>query len=238
MITVYPYENLGRFNAGWLEAHYHFSFANYYNPARMGFGPLRVINDDIVKAGGGFDMHPHANMEIITYVRQGAITHRDSLGHEGRTAAGDVQVMSAGTGIIHGEYNLESEDTRLYQIWIEPNRRGVMPRWGQKQFPKTPGEGLKLLVSGLPEHADSEALPIYAEAAMYGGVLGAGEALPLEVTGGGYLLVSQGEIELYGAMLRAGDGIEIHGPKSLSLMAPQSAELVYIDLPTYLSSQH
>lgn len=238
MITVFPYETLGRMKAGWLDAHYHFSFANYYNPERMGFGPLRVINDDIVKAGAGFDMHPHANMEIITYVRKGAITHRDSLGNEGRTGAGDVQVMSAGTGITHGEYNLESEDTRLYQIWIEPNRRNATPRWGQKAFPKAPGEGLKLLVSGLPEHDTTDALPIHADAAIYGGVIPAGEDCPLEVKGSGYLLISEGEVELYGATLKAGDGMEIRGPKTLPLKALTQAELVYIDLPTYLTSTH
>lgn len=232
MITVYPYENLGRFDAGWLNAHYHFSFAGYHNPERMGFGPLRVINDDIVKAGRGFDMHPHANMEIITYVRKGAITHRDSLGNEGRTAAGDVQVMSAGTGIIHGEYNLESEDTRLYQIWIEPNRRGVTPRWGQQQFPKAPGSGLKLLVSGLKEHEGQGALFIHADAAVHGGVIAAGETLSLDVRGGAYLLISEGEVEIHGARLKAGDGLEVHGPKTLPVTAVTQAELVFIDLPT------
>ena len=165
-------------------------------------------------------------------MRKGAITHRDSLGNEGRTGAGDVQVMSAGTGITHGEYNQEDEDTRLYQIWIRPNKRDVEPRWDQKAFPKTPGAGLTLLVSGLPEHAGQEVLPIHADAAIYGGVLKEGEALPLEVSGGGYLLLSEGEVEIHGERLRAGDGLEIHGPKTVTLHAVTQAELVYIDLPT------
>ena len=124
MITVYPHEQLGGANYGWLNAKHHFSFSHYYNPERMSFGALRVINDDIIKAGTGFDTHPHQNMEIITYVRKGAITHRDNQGNVGRTEAGDMQVMSAGTGITHSEYNLESQDTQLYQIWIEPNKKG------------------------------------------------------------------------------------------------------------------
>ena len=118
MITHYPYEKLGHANHGWLDARHHFNFASYQNPKRQQFGALRVINDDVIKAGAGFDTHPHKNMEIITYVRKGAITHRDSNGNVGRTVAGDVQVMSAGTGVLHSEFNLESEDTNIFQIWI------------------------------------------------------------------------------------------------------------------------
>ena len=134
MITIYPYEELGHADHGWLDARHHFSFGRYHNPERMGFGVLRVINDDIIKAGKGFDTHPHKDMEIITYVRKGAITHRDSNGNEGRTEAGDVQVMSAGTGIFHSEYNLEDEDTNIYQIWIEPHKLDVTPDWSAHEF--------------------------------------------------------------------------------------------------------
>ena len=146
MIKTYTFEQLGHANHGWLDARHHFSFANYYNPERMGFGALRVINDDIIKAGAGFDTHPHKDMEIITYVRKGAITHRDSRGNQGRTEAGDVQVMSAGTGIFHSEFNLESEDTNLYQIWIEPNKIGVQPRWDAREFPTEETEGVLTLL--------------------------------------------------------------------------------------------
>ena len=171
MITVYPYENLGHANHGWLDARHHFSFAEYRNPARSRFGTLRVINDDVIKAGAGFDTHPHRDMEIITYVRMGAISHRDSNGNEGRTAAGDVQVMSAGTGVFHSEFNLEDTDTNLYQIWIEPNILGVKPRWDSHEFPKQPvTEALTLLVSG-----DGTApLFINQDAYIYAGKISAG----------------------------------------------------------------
>ena len=129
MINLIPYEKLGGADHGWLKAKHHFSFASYQDPNRMNFGPMRVINDDIVAAQKGFAPHPHDNMEIITYVRKGAITHKDNMGNEGRTAAGDVQVMSAGTGVTHSEYNLEDEETSLYQIWMFPNKKNVKPRW-------------------------------------------------------------------------------------------------------------
>ncbi|NDF13442.1 MAG: pirin family protein, partial [Proteobacteria bacterium] len=163
MIRVQKYQDLGRFQNAWLNAHYHFSFSGYHNPERMGHGALRVINDDIVRGGGGFQMHPHRDMEIITYVRKGAISHRDNLGNKGKTEAGNVQVMSAGTGIFHSEHNLENVDTNLYQIWIEPNEEGVKPRWEAREFPKKVGSGLSLLASGLPEHQKSGAIFMHAD---------------------------------------------------------------------------
>ena len=114
MLRNFPYDTLGHANHGWLDARHHFSFANYRNSDRMGFGALRVINDDVIAPGSGFDTHPHRDMEIITYVRKGAITHQDSRGNKGRTAAGDLQVMSAGSGILHSEFNLESEETSIF----------------------------------------------------------------------------------------------------------------------------
>ena len=135
-VDIIPFEALGRFENNWLDTRYHFSFADYHDPNRMGVGPLRVWNDDRIAPGMGFDPHPHRNMEIITYVRRGAITHRDNLGNEGRTEAGDVQVMSAGTGIVHAEYNLEREPTDLFQISIMPNERGHEPLWDTRLFPK------------------------------------------------------------------------------------------------------
>ena len=136
MIERRPFASLGAANHGWLDAKHHFSFANYYNPARMGWGPIRVWNDDAIAAGAGFPPHPHANMEIITYVRDGAITHEDSLGNSGRTEAGDVQVMSAGSGVRHSEYNREDVTTRIFQIWIEPTRPGRQALLGRQALPQ------------------------------------------------------------------------------------------------------
>jgi redox-sensitive bicupin YhaK (pirin superfamily) len=135
MIEVRPFAELGRFDNDWLNARYHFSFGHYHDPARDGLGPLLVWNDDIIAPGGGFDLHGHRDMEIVTYVREGAISHRDHLGNEGRTEAGDVQVMTAGKGILHAEHNLEAGPTRLFQIWIRPQTNSLKPRWEQRRFP-------------------------------------------------------------------------------------------------------
>ena len=159
----HPAGERGHANHGWLDAHHSFSFASWYDPTKIHFGALRVLNDDIVAGGQGFGKHPHDNMEIITYVRQGAITHKDSMGNVGRTEAGDVQVMSAGTGIAHSEFNLEDEETRLFQIWIIPDRRGHAPSWGARPFPKDSREGKFVpLASGIA--GDSDVLTINANA--------------------------------------------------------------------------
>jgi len=163
MIELRPFNTLGAANHGWLDARHHFSFANYHDPARVHWGALRVWNDDKIAAGTGFPTHPHSDMEIITYVRTGAITHRDSMGNEGRTEAGDVQVMSAGTGVRHSEYNLEDGETTLFQIWIRPDRAGEAPSWGQREFPLSGRAGSWVIVaSGEPDK--DHALPIRADA--------------------------------------------------------------------------
>jgi len=233
MITVYPYEKLGHANHGWLDARHHFSFARYWNPDRVAFGDLRVVNDDKVGAGGGFGTHPHDNMEIITYVRQGAITHKDSMGNVGRTGAGDVQVMSAGTGVFHSEYNLENEDTRLYQIWIEPNLANVKPRWEAREFPKAAVEGgtLPVLVSGRAEDADKGALFINQDATISGGRLKAGTEIQQTIKGMGYLLASVGSFSVNGITLKQGDGAEVIDDKILTLKAETDAEILVIDVP-------
>lgn len=229
MIEHIPYENLGQADYGWLQARYHFSFSQYHNPARMGFGTVRVINDDIVKAGSGFDMHPHKNMEIITFVRKGAITHRDSVGNAGRTVAGDVQVMSAGKGVFHSEFNLESEDTSLYQIWIEPNQSGVEPRWDAMTFPKTHAtQALHLLVSG--NGADG-ALTIHQDAKIYGGKLLQGSTLNQTIKHQAYVLVSDGKIRIDGKTLAKGDAAQITQQSSFEITAVQDAEVIVIDAP-------
>src|SRR5215813_5076001 len=161
MIDVRKFDSLGHADHGWLNARHHFSFANYYEPSRMGWGRIRVWNDDQIGAKSGFPPHPHRDMEIVTYVRTGAITHEDSLGNKGRTAAGDVQVMSAGSGVRHAEFNRESVPTTLFQIWIEPAGQGGTPSWGAKPFPKADRSGrLVPLASGFA--GDIGALPIRA----------------------------------------------------------------------------
>ncbi len=233
MITVVSYESLGHANHGWLDARHHFSFARYWNPARVEFGALRVINDDRVSAGKGFGTHPHDNMEIITYVRSGAITHKDNLGNQGRTKAGDVQVMSAGTGVFHSEYNLENEDTTLYQIWIEPNEQDVKPRWDAREFPKAPvtDGGLPLLVSGRKEDAASGALYIHQDAAIYGGNLKQGTSVTQKIRNQAYILASAGSFTVNGQTLKKGDGAEIRDETALEIVALEDTEIIIIDLP-------
>ncbi len=136
MIDLRPFDSLGSADHGWLKAKHHFSFADYHDPKRTSWGALRVWNDDTIAAGSGFSPHGHADMEIITYVRKGAITHEDNLGNKGRTEAGDVQVMSAGTGIVHSEYNREPGETQIFQIWIIPSSRGQAPSWAQGHSPR------------------------------------------------------------------------------------------------------
>src|SRR3954454_17442715 len=177
MIEIRKFDSLGHADHGWLNARHHFSFANYHDPRRMGWGAIRVWNDDQIAAKSGFPPHPHKDMEIITYVRTGAITHQDSLGNKGRTGAGDVQVMSAGTGVVHAEYNLEDEDTTLFQIWVETDERGAQPGWGAMPFPVEDREGqFQLLASG---DAEDGALTIHADARVFGATVKAGHAIEL-----------------------------------------------------------
>jgi redox-sensitive bicupin YhaK (pirin superfamily) len=232
MIKHYPYKTLGHLDMDWLDARYHFSFSGYYNRERMGFGPLRVINDDVIKAGAGFDIHPHKNMEIITYVRKGAITHRDSQGNEGQIRAGNVQVMSAGTGIYHSEFNLQSEDANLFQIWIHPREKNVSPTWSSRAFPKKPVNGcLPLLVSGREKDKDAGALYIHQDAAIYGGRIYPGHRLQHPIFAKAYLLVSEGQIELDGKTINKGDGAEITNVDLVTIEALKGAEVVIIDVP-------
>src|SRR5437868_6628032 len=176
VIEPRPFSSLGHARLDWLDTSHHFSFAHYHDPARMGWGALRVWNDDEIAAGTGFDPHPHADMEIITYVRAGAVSHEDSLGNRGRTEAGDVQVMSAGSGIRHAEYNHEDELTQIFQLWIVPTERGGQPSWGTRPFPPAARAGrLVALASG--DAADREALPIRADARVLGARLKRGETI-------------------------------------------------------------
>jgi redox-sensitive bicupin YhaK (pirin superfamily) len=230
MIDRRPFATLGAADHGWLNAHHHFSFADYYDPKRMNVGALRVWNDDEIAPGSGFPAHPHADMEIITYVRTGAITHQDSLGNKGRTEAGDVQVMSAGTGIRHAEYNLEPVPTTLFQIWIQPNRRGGAPSWGAKPFPKSDRSGkLAVLASGFSE--DEGALPIRTDARVLGATLKAGETIeyPIGAARNGYLVPATGKVTLNGVQLEARDGAAIQTEETITVTAIEDSEIVLVD---------
>ncbi|MGQ3671528.1 pirin family protein [Xanthobacter sp. TB0136] len=230
MIELRPFSSLGHANHGWLDARHHFSFANYHDPARMHWGNLRVWNDDWIAPKTGFPPHPHRDMEIITYVREGAISHEDSLGNKGRTVAGDVQVMSAGTGIVHAEYNREEMPTRLFQIWIIPTRNGEEPAWGTKPFPKGERGGRFVpLASGFRE--DSEALPIRTDARVLGATLKAGESVEYTLGANrfGYLVPATGEIEVDGVRAHARDGIAISAVECFRVTALADSELVLVD---------
>ena len=230
MILHKPFDRLGGADHGWLKARHHFSFASYYDPENMNWGGLRVWNDDEIASRSGFPPHPHADMEIITYVREGAITHQDSLGNQGRTVAGDVQVMSAGTGVRHAEYNLEAETTRIFQIWIEPTERGGAPSWGARPFPKGDRAGRFVpLASGLP--GDGDALPIRTNARVLGATLKAGDQITydLDPSRHAYLVPAVGSVEVNGVSLATRDGAAITGETAITIRALEDAELVMVD---------
>ena len=230
MIELRPFDSLGGENHGWLDAKHHFSFANYHDPARVHWGNLRVWNDDTIQPNTGFPPHPHRDMEIITYVRKGAITHEDNLGNKGRTEAGDVQVMSAGTGIRHSEYNREDEVTQIFQIWIIPTSEGDAPQWGAKPFPKGDRAGqFVTLASGYEEDAD--ALPIRTDARVVGATIPAGKTVeyPLGTARKAYLVPATGAVEIDGQTVNARDGAAISDLDVLRITALENSEIVLVD---------
>ncbi len=231
MIEVRPFDSLGKADHGWLQANFHFSFADYFDQRRMHWGKLRVWNDDIIAPKSGFPPHPHADMEIITYVRKGAIAHRDSLGNEGRTVAGDVQVMTAGTGITHAEYNLEDEELQSFQLWILSDRKGHAPSWGTKPFPKEAREGqFVVLASGRDEEMDADALPIHADARVLGATMKEGETITYDLGGRkGYLVPAKGALEIDGNMVNERDGAAIADLGVLTIKALRDSEIVLVD---------
>ena len=231
MIEHRPFNTLGKANHGWLDANHHFSFAGYHDPSRVNWGALRVWNDDTIAPKSGFPTHPHSDMEIITYVRTGAITHRDSMGNEGRTEAGDVQVMSAGRGVAHSEFNLEDEQTTLFQIWIIPSERGGDPGWGARQFPKGDRAGQFVpLASGVAN--DDDALPIRTDARVLGATVKAGESVTYTPRDAGrhlYLVPATGSIRVGDIEAQARDGLAITKEDSITITALEDSELVLVD---------
>ena len=231
MIELRPFDTLGGADHGWLNAKHHFSFANYYDPKRTGWGRLLVWNDDTIQPGTGFPAHPHRDMEIITYVRKGAITHQDNLGNKGRTEAGDVQIMSAGTGVRHSEYNLEPGETQIFQIWIVPSEEGQAPHWGGRPFPKGQRAGrFVTLASGYAE--DKEALQIRAPGRVLGATLKAGESTEYHLGKErlGYMVPAFGKVEIDGVSVAARDGVAIKDIESLTIRALEDSELVLVDI--------
>ncbi|MEM7780523.1 MAG: pirin family protein [Pseudomonadota bacterium] len=238
MIELRPFESLGSANHGWLDAHHHFSFAGYHDPARVQWGPIRVWNDDTIAPGTGFPTHPHNDMEIITYVRKGAITHKDSMGNVGRTEAGDVQVMSAGNGVQHSEYNLEDEDTTLFQIWILPDQRGGEPSWGAKKFPKgeRAGQFVTLASGNVPAGAgeanDNDPLPIRTDAKVLGATIKAGESVTYDVSSLRrhlYLVPATGKVQIKDTIAKARDGIAMTQIEEVTITALEDSEVVLVD---------
>jgi redox-sensitive bicupin YhaK (pirin superfamily) len=221
----------GHAKHGWLESYHSFSFADYHDPLHMGYGPLRVINEDRVQPGTGFGTHSHRDMEIITYVLEGALAHKDSMGNASTIVPGDVQRMSAGTGVRHSEYNADASGvTHFLQIWIEPQVRGVAPGYEQKRF--TPGEKrgrLRLVVS--PEGRDGS-VAMHQSALVYAGLFDGAERAELEIERGrkGYVHVARGSIDVNGQRLEAGDALKA-ADGVLRLENGQGAEVLAFDLP-------
>ncbi|HSI23292.1 MAG TPA: pirin family protein [Methylophilaceae bacterium] len=232
MIQIRKANERGHAEHGWLESWHSFSFAEYYDAEHMGFSVLRVINEDIVAPGSGFGMHPHRDMEIVTYVLSGALQHQDSLGTGAVITAGEVQRMSAGTGIRHSEFNDSgSEPVHLLQIWILPERAGITPGYEQKRIPDEEKHGRWKAIATRDGRDDS--LTIHQDAALYSAILDDGERIEFRPEPGRvqYLQVVRGDVSLNGEVLSAGDAAAVLGEKELSLAASVNGEVLLFDLP-------
>jgi redox-sensitive bicupin YhaK (pirin superfamily) len=231
MIEHRPFAGLGSAERGWLKAKLHFAFAGSGNPDHRAIGPLRVWNDDEFAPGSGFPMHLHRDVEIVTYVREGAVTHEDSLGNRGRVSAGDVQVMSTGSGIQHSEFNAEAVPLRLFQIWLDPRLPGGEPRWASRRFPvSTRGGRFTVLASG--NSADADALSINANAQVLGVTMRTGETLvhDLETGRRAYLVTANGAATVNGVHLASRDGAAIHDEDRLTVKSVEATELVLVEV--------
>ena len=230
-LTIRKSNERGRASFGWLDSHHTFSFGHYHDDAHMGFGALRVINDDRVAPGAGFPPHPHSDMEILSYVVEGALAHKDSLGTGSVIRPGDVQRMSAGTGIRHSEFNAsETEPVQFLQIWIIPEARGIAPGYEQKRFEPAEKRG-RLRLVGSRDGRDGS-VTIHQDVDLYAGLLSVGEAVThnLAAGRGGWVQVERGSVRLNGETLREGDGAVVETPGPLSLEGVDDAEVLVFDL--------
>ena len=233
MIQTIKSEERHHEDMGWLSTYWHFSFDTYHDPNNMNWGPLRVFNDDVIQPGKGFGMHPHRDMEIISYVVAGALQHRDNRGNEGVVQAGEVQVMSAGTGIMHSEFNPSADmPAHLLQLWLLPQTRGRRPRWEQKRFTRGDRAGKLLPVVSFGDVDGT--LSIDQDAVIYLSSLRGGEQVIHKAAPNrkGYLFVMDGEVDLNGASLRKGDQARIEAEPELAIQAKANAELILLDLPS------
>jgi quercetin 2,3-dioxygenase len=230
MIRIRKSDERGQADHGWLKTHHTFSFADYYDPAHMGFRSLRVINDDVVAGGGGFPTHPHRDMEIITYVLSGALEHKDSMGNGSVIRPGNVQYMAAGTGVQHSEFNHSPiEPVHLLQIWIQPDTRGAKPRYAEKSFTDAPGGRLNLVAS---KTGRDGSIAINQDANVYVGKFEVGNALTHDLGEGrgAWLHVAEGEVALNGQALKAGDGAALTAEIAFELRAGQPSQVLLFDL--------
>lgn len=233
MITVIPSEQRFHADHGWLDARWHFSFGDYHDPANLHWSALRVFNDDVVRGGGGFDFHPHRDMEIVSYVIDGALEHRDRLGNRHVNRAGEVQVMTAGRGIVHAERNPSATDpTRLVQIWLLPRNKGNAPRWAQHPF--TAEQRRDRLLPVVSSGDIEGTLTIDQDATIYVASLAAGKRVTHAPAAGrthAYLFVIAGKVEVNGQALASGDQGRIADEGVLEIVASEDSELILLDLP-------
>ena len=231
MIEIRKSDERGHANHGWLDTHFTFSFADYYDPKHVHFRTLRVMNDDRIAGGGGFPMHPHRDMEIVTYVLEGALEHRDSMGNGSEIKPGDIQYMSAGTGVTHSEFNAsKTQPVHLYQIWMFPDKQGLEPIYGQKNFTEAEKRGkLRLMVS--PDGRNGS-VKIRQDNELYASLLAKGETVKHELKRGrhGYVQVARGSVTLNGNTLDEGDGAAITKEQAVELTGVREAEVLLFDL--------
>ncbi len=232
MITLRKSDDRGHAQHGWLDSYHSFSFADYHDPKHMGFGPLRVINEDRILPGTGFGTHGHRDMEIISYVLQGSLAHKDSMGNVKSIPPGDVQRMSAGTGVMHSEFNhAPGEVTHFLQIWIEPSVRGIAPSYEQKAFPEADKRGRLRLVAA-PGGEDG-AVTIHADARVYAGLFDGAESTRLALAPGrkAYVHLVRGALSVNGQALSGGDAAKLESESEVLLEAGREAEVLVFDLP-------